>query len=100
MTTGVNVDRLTDYVTSVRSEYERSLKALVDIPSVSMDPAHKADMHRAAVAARDLLQKAGAEAKIIETAGYPVIYGEMLSDPSHPTVAIYNHIDVQPADSN
>jgi acetylornithine deacetylase/succinyl-diaminopimelate desuccinylase-like protein len=98
MTVDTNVDRLSEYATSVRSDYESALKTLVDIPSVSMDPAFKKDVLRAGEKACELLKQAGAKAEIIQTKGYPVIIGEFVSDPKHPTVTVYNHIDVQPAD--
>jgi len=94
----LDLDVITGYINSVKDEYERSLKKLVDIPSVSMDPERKPDIRRAAEYARELLEKAGAKARLIETAGNPVVVGEMLSSPEHPTVTIYNHIDVQPAE--
>lgn len=86
------------YADSVRSQFELDLKQLVDIPSVSMDPAHKADIQRCAEAAADLLRKIGARAEIIATRGNPVVFGEIIHNPSYPTVAVYNHMDVQPAD--
>lgn len=98
MKTQLDLDKVTAYANSVRQEYEKSLKQLVDAPSVSMDPSHKGDIVKAAQIARDLLKAAGAESKIIETAGNPVVYGEMIADKNAPTVTIYNHIDVQPAD--
>ena len=70
----------------------------MDIPSVSMDPAFKGDIFKAAEKACQILKDAGATAEVIQTAEYPVIIGEFKSDPKHPTVTIYNHIDVQPAD--
>jgi acetylornithine deacetylase/succinyl-diaminopimelate desuccinylase-like protein len=94
----LGLDVITGYINSVKEEYEHSLKKLVDIPSVSMDPERKPDIHRAAEFARELLEKAGAKAKVVETAGNPVVIAEMLSSPEHPTVTIYNHIDVQPAE--
>ncbi|WP_421021617.1 M20/M25/M40 family metallo-hydrolase, partial [Klebsiella pneumoniae] len=45
-----------------------------------------------------LLQEAGAKAEVIQTEGYPVVFGEYIVDEKYPTVTIYNHIDVQPAD--
>jgi acetylornithine deacetylase/succinyl-diaminopimelate desuccinylase-like protein len=94
----LGLDVIADYINSVKEEYEHSLKQLVDIPSVSMDPERKPDIRRAAEFARELLEKAGAKARLVETAGNPVVVGEMLSSPEHPTVTIYNHIDVQPAE--
>ncbi|HEY9717197.1 MAG TPA: M20/M25/M40 family metallo-hydrolase [Trichormus sp.] len=94
----LGLDVIADYINSVQEEYEHSLKKLVDIPSVSMDPERKPDIRRAAEFACELLEKAGAKARLVETAGNPVVVGEMLSSPEHPTVTIYNHIDVQPAE--
>jgi len=96
----LDLDVVTGYANSVKEEYEQTLKKLVDIPSVSMDPDRKGDVRRAAELARDLLQKAGADARLIETAGNPVVFAQMLTSPEHPTVTIYNHIDVQPADAS
>jgi acetylornithine deacetylase/succinyl-diaminopimelate desuccinylase-like protein len=98
MAVDVDVDKVAEYATSSRQGYERDLKKLVDIPSVSMDPDRKADIKRTADAAVKLLQDAGAKAEIIETKGNPVVFAELLADPSYPTVTIYNHLDVQPAD--
>lgn len=83
---------------AVRAEYEATLKRFVDIPSVSMDPAHKADIMACAEFARNLLIARGASAEIVPTAHYPVLIGSFHRDDSYPTVTIYNHIDVQPAD--
>jgi len=96
----LDLDVVAKYASSVRAEYESALKKLVDIPSVSMDPERKGDIRKAAELASDLLKKAGAQTQIIETSGNPVVYGHMVSDPSHPTVTIYNHVDVQPADAS
>lgn len=87
-----------DYAEAQRGDYETALKSLVDIPSVSVDPAHKDDIARAAQTARALLESIGAKAEVIPTNGNPVVYGEILSDPGNQTVLIYNHLDVQPAD--
>ncbi len=96
----LDLDVVAKYASSVRAEYESALKKLVDIPSVSMDPERKGDIRKAAELASALLKKAGAQTQIIETSGNPVVYGHMGSDPSHPTVTIYNHVDVQPADAS
>ena len=98
MPVDVDVDKVAEYAKNSQSSYERDLKRLVDIPSVSMDPDRKADIHRTAEAALQLLKDAGAKAEIIQTKGNPVVFAEMTADPSYPTVTIYNHLDVQPAD--
>ncbi|HEY9678048.1 MAG TPA: M20/M25/M40 family metallo-hydrolase [Drouetiella sp.] len=94
----IDVDKVTEYVNKSRQDYERDLKHLVDIPSVSMDPERKNDITRTAEEAVQMLQASGAKAEIIPTRGNPVVYGEMFVDSSYPTVAIYNHLDVQPAE--
>lgn len=86
------------YSKSVKSEYESNLKMFVDIPSVSADPEHKADIRKMADAAVSLLKSMGAEAHTIETKGNPIVVGEFKAAGDCPTVTIYNHLDVQPAD--
>jgi acetylornithine deacetylase/succinyl-diaminopimelate desuccinylase-like protein len=99
MKTEFDVDVVGAYANSVREEYEKFLKKLVDVPSVSMDPERKGDIRKCAEVAQELLKDAGAKVSIIETSGNPVVVGQMLTDPAHPTVTVYNHIDVQPADA-
>ncbi len=88
------------YAESIRNEFESNLKTLVDIPSVSMDPGRKPDIHRCAEAAAALLGKMGATAEIVSTKGNPVVVGQFGANPAYPTVAVYNHLDVQPADAS
>jgi acetylornithine deacetylase/succinyl-diaminopimelate desuccinylase-like protein len=86
------------YIEGVKQEFESDLKRLVDIPSVSMDPALKGEIERCAQSACDLLAAAGARCEIIPTRGNSVVFGEIISDKDAPTVTVYNHLDVQPAD--
>ena len=69
------------------------------IPSVSADPAHKKDVEQGAQWVKSALEGAGCpHTEIIKTPGHPIVYGEYLLDPSLPTVLVYGHYDVQPAD--
>ena len=69
------------------------------IPSVSADPAHKKDVAKGAEWVKSALLNAGCpHAEIIQTPGHPIVFGEYLFDPSLPTVLVYGHYDVQPAD--
>ena len=69
------------------------------IPSVSADPAHKKDVEQGAQWVKSALEGAGCpHTEIIKTPGHPIVYGEYLLDPSFPTVLVYGHYDVQPAD--
>ncbi|MCE7063080.1 dipeptidase [Dyadobacter sp. CY343] len=87
------------YIENNRDRFLNELLDLLRIPSVSADSKFKNDMLKAAEFVRDSIQKAGADkAEIYETAGHPVVYGEKIIDPKLPTVLIYGHYDVQPAD--
>jgi acetylornithine deacetylase/succinyl-diaminopimelate desuccinylase-like protein len=88
---------LDTYISSVRREFEDRLAQLVEIPTVSMDPTRKPDIHRGADLVVEYFKSIGAEAEKVETPGNPVVMGRLITDPKNPTVAIYNHIDVQPA---
>lgn len=72
---------------------------LLRIPSISAKSEHQADMIRCAEAVQKSLLAAGCtRAEVMPTAGYPVVYGERIIDPAKPTVLVYGHYDVQPAD--
>ncbi|KAA0990673.1 dipeptidase [Dyadobacter aurulentus] len=87
------------YIEENRDRFLSELLDLLRIPSVSADSKFKNDMLTAAEFVRDSIQKAGADrAEIYQTAGHPVVYGEKIIDPKLPTVLIYGHYDVQPAD--
>ncbi|HNM33179.1 MAG TPA: M20/M25/M40 family metallo-hydrolase, partial [Chitinophagales bacterium] len=69
------------------------------IPSVSADPKFKADVVKAAEYLKTQFEKVGMEnAQLLPTKGYPVVYAEKITDPAKPTVLVYGHYDVQPAD--
>ena len=85
-------------IASRRGAFEDQLAALVEIPSVSMEPERRGEMDRCAMLALEHLRGIGAEAELIETGGPPLVLGRLIRDPSYPTVTIYNHLDVQPAD--
>ena len=89
---------LDHHVESSRPRFEADLQLLVEIPTVSMDPAHKPDIQRGAEAAASVLRSCGATARVVPTEGNPVVVGELVSDPKHPWLTVYNHMDVQPAD--
>lgn len=86
------------YISGIRTEFEERLAAMVETPSVSSDPDHQPDIIRCGELAAEYLREAGAEAEPVATAGNPVVFGSLVTDPKNPTVTIYNHIDVQPAD--
>lgn len=81
-----------------KETYLEELKDYIRIPSISTDPAYKADVLRAAEFLEGKLREAGLETERIETAGHPLVYAEWLGAPGKPTVLFYGHYDVQPAD--
>lgn len=88
-----------EYVRQNRTKFLDALKEFVSIASVSTDPAASPEIHRAAgwVAAR--LRALGVEnVVILPTDGHPVVVGEWLRAPGKPTMLVYGHYDVQPAD--
>lgn len=87
------------YVEDNKQRFLDELFELLRFPSVSADPKYKADVLKTADFVAAKLQEAGADkVEICQTAGYPIIYGEKITDPSLPTVLVYGHYDVQPAD--
>ncbi|MFD2698680.1 dipeptidase [Mesonia sediminis] len=81
---------------------ERFLEELIDLlklPSISADPSYKDDVIATAHMVKKRLAEAGCtHTEICETPGYPVVYGERIIDENLPTVLVYGHYDVQPAD--
>ena len=70
----------------------------LSIQSVSADSAFQPEMQRCAEFVQQAMQRAGLSAEIISTPGHPVVLGQRIEDPELPTVLIYGHYDVQPAD--
>ena len=87
------------YITTHKERFLNELLDLLRIPSVSAKTEHKKDMITCAESVKHSLLEAGADkAMIIETEGHPIVYGERMTDPTMPTVLVYGHYDVQPAD--
>ncbi|MCQ2116250.1 MAG: M20/M25/M40 family metallo-hydrolase, partial [Bacteroidales bacterium] len=88
-----------EYIEANKERFFEELFSLLRIPSVSSDPAAKADMYKCAERLSQLLLEAGAdEAGVYETAGHPVVFGSKTVDPAAKTVLVYGHYDVQPVD--
>ena len=87
------------YIAENKTRFLDELLEMLRIPSVSADPKYKADVARNAEVVADSLRSAGcAKVEIYPTAGHPIVYGEHVFDASLPTVLVYGHYDVQPAD--
>jgi acetylornithine deacetylase/succinyl-diaminopimelate desuccinylase-like protein len=87
------------YFTEHADRIRRELFELLAIPSVSARTEHDVDTRRAAEWIAGSLRAAGLEATVHETAGQPVVVGEYRDAPAGaPTVLVYGHYDVQPAE--
>ena len=87
------------YITSNKDRFLAELFDWLRIPSVSADSRHRGDVRRAAEFLKDKFISAGVDAvEICETKGHPIVYAEKIVDPKLPTVLVYGHYDVQPAD--
>ena len=88
-----------NYIETHKERFINELFELLRIPSVSADPNFKSDVFKTADAVKEKLISAGADTvEICSTAGYPIVYGEKIIDAKLPTVLVYGHYDVQPAD--
>jgi acetylornithine deacetylase/succinyl-diaminopimelate desuccinylase-like protein len=88
---------LAAWAATERDRFESTLREFVEIPSVSADPTRQPDIRRCADAAAQLIRDFGGEARILETAGHPIVHGRFVASKKAPTLTIYNHMDVQPA---
>jgi len=87
------------YIEENKKRFLDELISLLKIPSVSADKAYKKDVLNTADFVLESLKKAGCDhVELCETPGYPIIYGEKIIDKNLPTVLVYGHYDVQPAD--
>ena len=90
---------ITNYITENKDRFLNELLDLLKIPSISADKKYQADVLRTAESIKDRLIEAGADkVEICGTKGFPVVYGEKIIDAKLPTVVVYGHYDVQPAD--
>ncbi len=88
-----------DYIEKNKAKFLSELVELLKIPSVSTDKTFKDEVFRAAEFIKDRLVDAGADkVEVCPTGGYPIVYGEKIIDAALPTILIYGHYDVQPAD--
>lgn len=88
-----------NYIQQNKQRFLDELIELLKIASISADPAYNQDVLNCADAVAKHLANAGADnVEICETKGYPVVFGEKIIDTNLPTVLVYGHYDVQPAD--
>ncbi len=93
-----NTGDLEKFFSANEKRMEDELFELLRIPSVSAKSEHNADTRRCAEWMKQSLDKIGVPAKIYPTKGHPIVVGEWKKAPGAPTVLIYGHYDVQPAE--
>ncbi|MEY4658474.1 MAG: hypothetical protein RJB36_240 [Bacteroidota bacterium] len=87
------------YIEQNRDKFLQELLDILRIPSISADPAYSKDVQVCAEKLANQMQSIGLEnISISPTAGHPIVYGEKIIDRNLPTVLVYGHYDVQPAD--
>tara|TARA_B110000259_G_scaffold99555_1_gene114924 strand:- start:787 stop:2160 length:1374 start_codon:yes stop_codon:yes gene_type:complete len=88
-----------EYLNDHKDKFLNELLDLLRIPSVSADKKFDGEVRNAAAFVKDQLIAAGVDyAELCETKGHPIVYAEKIIDPNFPTVLVYGHYDVQPAD--
>ncbi len=89
-----------NYLDQNRERFVSDLLEFVRIPSVSASADYVKDVEQAAAWVCTRLDQAGAEnMAVLPTGGHPVVYADWLNaGPDKPTVLLYGHLDVQPAE--
>lgn len=88
-----------EYINSNKDRFLSELFDWLRIPSISADSKHKGDVRKAAEFLHEKFTQAGVDTvEICETKGHPIVYAEKIIDSKLPTVLVYGHYDVQPAD--
>jgi acetylornithine deacetylase/succinyl-diaminopimelate desuccinylase-like protein len=88
-----------EYIGTHQDRFLDELMDFLRIPSVSTSRKYAEDVRKAAEFIKQKLLEAGADqARLIETKGHPLVYGKKMVNQSLPTVLVYGHYDVQPAD--
>lgn len=93
------MDFIKQNIDKYKDRYIEELLELLRIPSVSADPKYKEACFATAEAVSHKMKDAGLDnVEIMSTPGFPVVYGEKMINKNLPTILVYGHYDVQPAD--
>src|SRR6188508_963191 len=93
------MNNVIDFINTHRDRYVEELKQYLAIPSISALPQHAADVKRCAEWTAEEMKRIGLQnVRLIETPGFPVVYGDWLGAEGAPTILFYGHYDVQPVD--
>src|SRR5947208_9034131 len=93
------MNNVIDFIHTHRGRYDDELKQYLAIPSISALPEQKADVRRTAEWSTEEMRRIGMQnVRLIDTPGFPVVYGDWLGAEGAPTILFYGHYDVQPVD--
>jgi acetylornithine deacetylase/succinyl-diaminopimelate desuccinylase-like protein len=93
------MNNVIDFINTHRDRYVEELKHYLALPSISALPQHRGDVQRTAEWSADEMRRIGLQnVRLIETPGFPVVYGDWLGAEGAPTILFYGHYDVQPVD--
>ena len=94
-----DMSKVQDYIDSHKDHFKEELFELLRIPSISTNSEHKKDVLDAARYLVDRLNDLDLDrVELFETDGNPIVFAELITDDSKPTVLVYGHYDVQPPD--
>ncbi len=95
----MNFDTPLAYAAANEKPLEAALFEFLRIPSISAQPSYAAEVARSAAWLKARMERAGLNAKVVESAGqHPIVIGRGRHVPGAPTVLVYGHHDVQPVD--
>ena len=90
---------ISNYIEANKDRFLNELLELLKIPSISAKSDYKAEVLKTAEALKQRLIEAGADkVEVSPSKGNPIVYGEKIIDSNLPTIIVYGHYDVQPAD--
>jgi len=93
------MDKVQRYIKENKGKFLEELFDLLRIPSVSADPEYASNVKEAASFISERLVETGADnVEVFQTEGHPIVYADKIKDKSLPTILVYGHYDVQPAD--
>ena len=95
----LNMSEVKSYIDNHQKRFLDELIDFLRIPSVSADSKFKDDVLKGASFLENALKGAGVDlVEVCPTPGHPIVYAEKIINDEVPTVLVYGHYDVQPAD--
>lgn len=93
------MSQIIDFIDKNKDRFLEGLVEILEIESVSTQPEKKPEILKCADLTAKKCQEIGLEnVQLLETPGYPIVYGDWLHAEGKPTILIYGHYDVQPPD--